>query len=85
MLYLFVFLKLPIVAACWIIWWAIHQEPDHDESDGGGGKPRPHPAPVLPHAPRRGPHREATPPAPPRIRPAAGADRLPARDHVRPL
>ena len=26
MLYLFVFLKLPIVAACWIVWWAVHQD-----------------------------------------------------------
>ena len=86
MLYLFVVLKLPILAACWLIWWAVHQEPDYDDSDdGGGGKPRPHPAPVLPHSPRRGPHREAAPSAPPRIRAAAGADRLPARDHVRPL
>ena len=58
MLYLFVFLKLPIVAACLLIWWAIRQTPDYDESDGGGPYRRPHPAPKLPHAPRRGPHHE---------------------------
>src|SRR4029453_18510221 len=29
MLYLFVALKLPILAACYIIWWAVHQEPDY--------------------------------------------------------
>jgi hypothetical protein len=68
MLYLFVFLKLPIVAACLLIWWAIRQEPEYDESDGGGGFRRPHPAPKLPHAPRRGPHREQALPAPPRVR-----------------
>ena len=63
MLYLFVFLKLPIIAACLLIWWAIRQEPDYEDSDGGGGYRRPHPAPKLPHAPRRGPHREAALPA----------------------
>ena len=31
MLYLFVFLKLPIVGACYIVWWAIHQT---DETTG---------------------------------------------------
>ena len=38
MLYLFVFLKLPILAACYIVWWAIHQTGDVDEvpSDTGG-------------------------------------------------
>jgi hypothetical protein len=69
MLYLFVFLKLPIIAACLLIWWAVRQTPDYDDSDGGSGRRRrPHPAPKLPHAPRRGPHREAPPPSPPRVR-----------------
>ena len=31
MLYLFVFLKLPIVAACWIVWWAVKQGTDTDD------------------------------------------------------
>ena len=77
MLYLFVFLKLPIVAACLLIWWAIQQEPDYEESDGGGGFRRPHPAPKLPHAPRRGPHREAALPAPPRVRTVVARAREP--------
>jgi hypothetical protein len=86
MLYLFVFLKLPIIAAVLLIWWAIRQDPDYaDDSEGGSGRPRPHPAPKLPHAPRRGPHHEAPPPAPARIRAAAGTGRLPARDHLGPL
>ena len=69
MLYLFVVLKLPIAAACLIIWWAVRQEAEPEEdSGGGGGKRRPHPPPRLPHAPRRGTHREAMPPSPPRTR-----------------
>jgi hypothetical protein len=79
MLYLFVFLKLPILAACLIIWWAVRQEPDYsDDSDGGGRRrPRPHPAPKLPHAPRRGPHHEAPPPSPPRVRTVVARAREP--------
>jgi hypothetical protein len=77
MLYLFVFLKLPIVAACLIIWWAIRQEPDLSDESGGGGWRRPHPAPKLPHAPRRGPHREAAAPPTPRVRTPAARAREP--------
>jgi hypothetical protein len=58
MLYLFVFLKLPIVAACYILWWAIHQTTDTDDvTSNGGGSPRPrrpHPRPRRPRPPRRG-------------------------------
>jgi hypothetical protein len=80
MLYLFVFLKLPIIAAVLLIWWAIRQEPDYaDDSDGGGRRPRPHPAPKLPHAPRRGPHHEAALPSPPRVRPLTARAREPQR------
>ena len=76
MLYLFVFLKLPILGAGWLIWWAVHQEPAYPEdADRGGGRPRPHPAPVLPHAPRRGPHRERAPQSPPRVRRAKASSR----------
>jgi hypothetical protein len=76
MLYLFVALKLPIVAACLIIWWAVRQEPDYasDDSDGGS-RTRPHPVPPLPRPPRRGPHGDAVPGSPPRIRPPASAPR----------
>ena len=27
MLYLFVVLKIPIIAAIWLVWWAVKQEP----------------------------------------------------------
>jgi hypothetical protein len=79
MLYLFVALKLPILAACWLIWWAVHQEPEHpeDAEGGGGGRGRPHPAPTLPHAPRRGPHHEPAPPSPPRVRSVVAREREP--------
>jgi hypothetical protein len=75
MLYLFLFLKLPILAAGYIVWWAVRQEPDAsgDPEGGGGGRPRPHPRPRWPRPPRRGPH--ATPDAavPPRVRLGHGA------------
>jgi hypothetical protein len=81
MLYLFVALKIPILAACWLIWWAVRQEPDYSEDSGGGGggRRRPHPPPKLPHAPRRGPHREAPPPSPPRVRTVVARAREPVR------
>ena len=74
MFYLFVMLKLPILAAIWLVWWAVKQEPDPSEEDvrddGGAGKrQRPHPIPRLPRNPRRGPHGEPAPIAPPRVRP----------------
>jgi hypothetical protein len=71
MFYLFVMLKLPIVAAIWLVWWAVKQEPDPSEDvrDDGGTAKRPHPIKPLPRAPRRGPHAEPAPPSPPRVRP----------------
>ena len=70
MLYLFVALKLPILAAIWIVWWAVKQEPDPSEDvrDDGGTSRRPHPVPRLPRSPRRGPHGDPAPLAPPRVR-----------------
>ena len=58
MLYLFVFLKLPIAAACYIVWWAVKQTTDTDDVTNDGGTPiprRPHPRrPRKPRPPRRG-------------------------------
>ena len=71
MLYLFVALKLPILAAAWIVWWAIKAEPDLSEEDRdyGGTKRRPHPIPRRgPKPPRRDPHGAPEPPSPPRVR-----------------
>jgi hypothetical protein len=68
-LYLMVFLKLPILALLYLVWWAIHQTPDQDGGedggdDGGSRRPR-HPRPPLRPLPRRGPHRGTPQPAPP--------------------
>jgi hypothetical protein len=76
--WLAVVLKIPIVALLLIVWWAIRQEPvtEADDDDRGGSDRDPrHPRNRPPHPPRRGPHREATPRSPQRVRMA----RLPAR------
>ena len=80
-LYLMVFLKLPIVALLWIVWWAIHAEPEPAEGRGDGGiHDRPHPRhPRTPPRPRprgRDPHGVPLPPAPPRVRTTAARSRL---------
>jgi hypothetical protein len=81
MFYLFVMLKLPIVAAIWLVWWAVKQEPDPSEDvrDDGGIAKRPHPVKPLPRAPRRGPHAEPAPASPPRVRPLRARGRRIAR------
>ena len=79
MLYLFVFLKLPVVAACWIVWWAVRQTTDTDDvrTDGGSPRPRrPHPRPRKPRPPRRGgPTCGSRLAPPPRIRSVTAAGR----------
>lgn len=71
MLWLFVALKIPILTLGYIVWWAVHQtdEPVAGTSDDGGSKLRAHPREKLPRPPRRGPHGDALPLPPPRIRP----------------
>ena len=86
MLYLFVFLKLPILAACYIVWWAIHQTDDTEDvtNDGGPKVPRrPHPRrPRHPRPPRRGgPGCGARLEAPPRIRSVTAAGRARELEH----
>ena len=39
MLYLFVFLKLPILALGCIVWWAVHQTPEPEDEPVGGACP----------------------------------------------
>jgi len=66
-------IKLPLAAI--MLWWPFRDEkladqaesnepPDSDGDDGGPGGPR---RPKFP-SPRRGPHREQPPAAPPRVR-----------------
>ena len=69
--YLMVGLKLPIAALLWIVWWAIHAEPEPAEDtrgDDGGTKVEHHPRRPLPRNPRRGPHGDPAPKAPARTR-----------------
>lgn len=74
--WMFIVLKLPIVAALLLIWWAVQEpepEPIADEEDGGSRRPRrPHPRPIRPRPPRRGPHAAPPPSAPARVRVARG-------------
>ena len=89
MLYLFVFLKLPILFACGIVWWAVKQGTDTDDvsahSDGGTPiRPRPHPRrPRHPRPPRRGgPHAAGVRlNPPPRIRSVTAAGRARELEH----
>jgi len=71
MFYLFVALKVPILLAGLLIWWAVRQEPELDEGPAGDGgqRKRPHPRRPLPRTPRRGPHGDPLPAPPPRVRP----------------
>jgi hypothetical protein len=76
-IFLMVVLKIPICGLLYIVWWAIHAEPEPlpvSDEDGGTKKPlqprprHPHPRPTLPRTPRRGPHGGNALPAPPRTR-----------------
>jgi hypothetical protein len=72
--YMFVILKIPILAAFWLIWWAIREPatPEQDPADGDGGSRRHrHPRGRPPRPPRRGPHAAPPPAAPSRVRAAA--------------
>jgi hypothetical protein len=64
-------LKIPLAALLWIVWWAVHSEPEpegaSDDEDGGIGRLRERPP--EPRGPRRrGPHGDPLVPAPPRAR-----------------
>ncbi|MEA2127402.1 MAG: hypothetical protein QOJ85_293 [Solirubrobacteraceae bacterium] len=76
-IFLMLILKIPICALLYIVWWAIHAEPEPDaltDEDGGTKKPlaplprHPHPRPALPRPPRRGPHGAPALASPPRMR-----------------
>ena len=55
--FLLVVLKIPVLGALWLVWWASRPavEPDGAEDSDGGFK-RWRPQPVGPRGPRRGPH-----------------------------
>jgi hypothetical protein len=68
--YMMVVLKIPVLAALWIVWWSIRSEPtpaDEERIDGGGGGGH-HPRPRRPGPSRRGPHAGPPPRSPGRVR-----------------
>ncbi len=76
--WLMVVLKIPIIAAIALVWWAVRAVPDPvvaaddpppgDDEDGGSKVPPSHrPTPRRPTRPR-GPHGDPSPPSPPRVR-----------------
>lgn len=80
--WMFFVLKLPIIAALLLIWYAVKEpEPTTDEDDGGSRVPvDPPPRPGRPRHPRRGPHEVRPSTAPGRIRSGGGrSSRRPAR------
>jgi hypothetical protein len=71
--WMFVVLKIPIIAALWLIWWAIKEpEPTTDEDGDTGGSDRRHrPGSRHPRPPRRGGPHSSPVPAPARVRTVA--------------
>ena len=73
---LFIVLKIPIVALGWLVWWALHQEPEPEEAPPGDGGQRVtglrepvHPRKPLPRAAPPRAARRRGPASPPRVRP----------------
>jgi hypothetical protein len=79
--YMFVILKIPVVAAIWLVWWASRAPEPAGGADTGGGQGGSHPRIRPPRPPRRGPHAEPPPRAPARVRTARGRTLLPAAPH----
>ena len=79
--WLMLILKIPIGLLLWLVWWAVKQAPEEAEgpSGGGGGAKVHHPHGPLPRHPRRGPHGDPRPSAPPRTRPVVARARTPER------
>jgi hypothetical protein len=82
-IWLMFLLKIPIVALFLLVRWAVRQTPE--PASGGDGGVGPRSRPPHPHRPRsrgprprrRGPHGEASPPSPARVRTFAASTRLP--------
>jgi hypothetical protein len=56
LLFMVVILKIPLAGACWLIWYAIKEQPDTDEEPAGGEDRGPNRrVPPHPRWPRRGP------------------------------
>lgn len=58
--FLLVVLKIPVLGALWLIWWASKMpQEDGTAEDDGGGFNRWRPQPLIPRGPRRGPSQAA--------------------------
>lgn len=58
-IFMAVVLKIPVAAACWLLWAAFRAEPDPVEGEDGGNDRDPRHfrrEPSRPKGPRRGPH-----------------------------
>src|SRR5215211_5826781 len=53
MFFLFVALKVPLLALCYLVWWAIRQVPEDEEQPGGDGGTKRRPRPPAPRPARR--------------------------------
>ncbi len=74
-IWMFLILKIPLIAALWLIWYAVQEpEPAAGETDerGGGSDREGGSRPRKPRPPRRGPHGAPAPAPPSRVRTAAG-------------
>ncbi|HMJ03753.1 MAG TPA: hypothetical protein VK506_12480 [Conexibacter sp.] len=75
-------LKIPLIALIWLVWWAIRQVPEEDgehQGEGGGNERVAPPQRPFPRHPRRGPHGDPEPTAPPRVRTTVARSRTPER------
>ena len=81
-LFLMFALKIPLGMLLWLVWWAIRQAPDEESvpqgGDGGSRVDGP-PRHTHPRRPRRGPHGDPEPAAPPRVRTTVARARTPER------
>jgi hypothetical protein len=81
--FLLVVLKIPVLGAIWLVWWASRQAPEPEGAeDDGGGMGRFRAEPRRPRGPRRGPHgggARALPPCPPASRTRVFTPPAPAR------
>ena len=69
MIFMGIVLKIPVVAAAWLIWHAIRSEPEPAEAEDDGGNQRSERdhfrrEPKRPRGPRRGPHAPGALPIP---------------------
>jgi hypothetical protein len=83
-LFLMVALKIPLGMLLYLVWWAVRQTPDEENvpPGGDGGSrvgDRRHPPRPFPRLPRRGPHGDPAPTAPPRTRTTVARARTPER------